>query len=355
MDNENDLENYISKELDHRWLDFSSALQPRWQHKVTRGRAEVEMIIKSGQMVVTLTDAKEGIAIRFPDEPIVVWSAIQNKDRYIVQYGPWQPSTEYITTSDRCTPWGVVISSKFIDEAIVTVTNAMSLQFNRVRTSLNNETVKPGFLQTDPVRINDATKDSPDALIRRLNGDLERQEMIAKMGNFLLAWQDLELQIRVLMLKVEANGRALLEIYTPDRSSLTNRVESVIQRMDKDLYVRIGQMVRHRNNLIHGVSYAHQNPDIEHVKAVIGHQDLVATALIAAWEPDNVHHIMVPVNSGVYRSEEITSLTNTTTALVERIANLAADESALARYRQEKTSTTRKGRRKKRSRSKGKK
>ena len=347
----------MSRGPDNRWLDFSSVLQPLWVRRMPPEPNGASLRTRAGATIAVLTLVEEGVAIDISPQEIKIWSFTQfdeNRDGSApVVIGSWVPDYDGIPITAVQTRHGVMTEYKSLDEAIVSCTDTMAVQFAKARVGYASTLNARRYARLDSIQVDNVPTDQFDGVFH-VNSELWNQEMAGQLGRFLLAWQWLELNLRGLMIKAEANGKPIKDIYKPSRAALTNRVESTMQRIDSDLCKAIKQMIWHRNNIIHGAISSRTHPGDVHTEAEIVHHDLIATVLISAEESGEERHVMVPVNSGIYTSRRIARLTHATRRLTATIADISQDESNLELHRQNKKSPSRQGRRGKRSRGKNK-
>ena len=345
-----------NKGPDNRWLDFSTTLQPLWERLMPPEPSGAQLRTKDGAIIVVLTFIGQNVVVRVPRQEIETWSFTQfdeNRDgTAAVATVRWAPNYDGIQIASDKTPCGMVTKYKYLSEAIVSCTDAMAVQFSKARLMGANYVSAQRHMWMKPIPADHAASDRLDGVFH-VNQELWDQEMAGQLGRFLLSWQWLELNIRTLMITLDANGKRIADIYTPNRIALNTRVETTLRRIDESLCTEIKQVIQHRNNIIHGALVSRGHVGDPHIEAEIVHHDLVATAHVGInKEPSKEGRLMVPKNSGIYASKRIAQLTHITRQLTARIVDVIHDDTKLELHRRSKRAPSGQRRRGTRARAK---
>ena len=208
------------------------------------------------------------------------------------------------------------------------------------------------------------TRTTDEIAAYNLNTKIAKTEFLARLGEFFLTWQQVEVAIQAVC--VRAAGRNIEdrhEAWDKRHTRLENKSNRVIQQLDMKLYQRLGNMREHRNYLTHnallfghgGNPYKPSDDGLFVPDGAITDAALAASIQTMGGDTENGDQttIVISAKARSYRAEAITNLTWEARAIRDELLQWAAVPDLFEQFQKE-TASTRKKKPSRRQRRRGK-
>lgn len=287
------------------------------------------------------------ITVHVPEQSIDIWVAEENTvGQAIVKSGKWVPSKSGMCILPTCLHTGTLTGYTSLGWALLDVTNVLACQYNNAQRSLLCDVYHPLSLTQNRTSGNGIQMSEAQSAVDHVNSRIVNQEMVGRLGEFLVEWQKLEQAIRYLMLKSVQGQRPIREIYKPDKSTLTNRTQEIVGQLDEELLSELQAIIPRRNAIIHGcvggIGKAKST-----IRPVVMHQDMAATALLSFEDPSNEYVMLAPTDKCI-SAEALTRIASQTRRLTKRVSQLSDEPNISKRYKESAPKPSSKGSNKRR-------
>ena len=342
---------------------FTLFFQPKWLPVLEHNISKLVLETNKGQCLAELFAdlgnpelGNRRIRVHVTRQPVSIALALPTRDPLVSEvtcrHSEWIPSYDGILYSQdgESAEYGVLTHYTTIEWAAVSVIGALAVQYQHMLLRLESELFS-SLTETDAVAFEGKI---PERMLQRVNEAIDDHEYASRLGLFLKAWQGLEEGVRILLLRVRSaqQNASVIDIYSPDKSSLSSRAEAALKVLDPQLLKEIQTLVQNRNRVIHGCRlWTGKSKD--KTKQVIAHHDFSAS--IWAQQPQRKGHIGGPMaavtpDSKYITMENLSHLTRFASEATARLMSLTNSPDLMFKLRASKPKKVNKRRRKRRRR-----